>query len=69
MRPQIVKKISLLFIHFFVCAVALGQQTPPPPPERTPGPQLPIDNHIIILILFGVLLGAYFLLRKKSVKL
>lgn len=69
MRPQIVKKIALLFIHFFVCAIALAQQTPPPPPERTPPPGLPVDSHVLILIVFGVLLGAYFLLRKKSVKL
>lgn len=71
MRPQIVKYILFIYAHFFVMGVAVAQERvpPPPQPERTPGPQLPIDNHILILIIFGVFLGAYFLLRKKKANL
>lgn len=70
MRPQIVKKISLLFLQFFLCAIALGQDLPPPQPENTPPPVgLPIDNSILILVILGLLLGIFILASKKKAKL
>lgn len=71
MRPQIVKHISLLLIHFLVCAVALGQELPPPQTMSTPPPPpgLPLDNSIILLVLLGLLLGIFSLISKKKVKL
>ncbi len=68
MRPQIVKQISLLLMHFFVCAVALGQQVPPPP-QRTGGPNppgLPLDENILLLVVVGLILGVAFFLFRKS---
>lgn len=70
MRPQIVKKISFLFVHFFMSVSVLAQQQPPPPENMgTPPHGLPIDSSIFILIVLGLLLGTYFLLKKKKAKL
>ena len=65
MRPQIVK-ILVSFVVFFVCTVTWGKQVPPPP-QRTPLPGLPIDGGLIYLVLLGIVLGLYSLLRKKRV--
>lgn len=71
MRPQIVKSSLFIYAHFFVMGASFGQQQgpPPPQPERTPPIGLPIDNYLIFLIICGILLGGYFLLRKKKVNL
>lgn len=70
MRPQIVKIILLIYC-IFVAGIVHGQQQGPPPPQRTGTPPvgLPIDNHIVFLIICGILLGGYFLLRKKKANL
>jgi uncharacterized membrane protein len=71
MRSQIVKKISLLLMHFFVCAIALGQDLPPPQPENTIPPPfgLPIDNSILLLVVLGLFLGIFFSASKEKAKL
>lgn len=74
MRPQIVKKILLLlFLHLWMFGYAFANEKGPPPPMRDGRPptftELPIDNHILILIMIGVLLGAYFLYRKENANL
>lgn len=69
MRPQIVKKTALLFIHFFVCAIALGQQDPPPPQRSQnppPFPELPLDSNIFFLLIAVLLIGVMSLLFKKG---
>lgn len=67
MRPQIVKNI-LIFAHLFVSCFVFAQQKPPPPqPERTPAPYLPLDEYLLILLLAGVALGVYLMLKSKKV--
>lgn len=67
MRPQIVKNIVLLTAHFFVYGVAIAQQKAPPPPQRTPPPPgLPIDEGLFLVIIIGIVLGVYFILRKNN---
>ncbi|PKP24533.1 MAG: hypothetical protein CVU03_12035 [Bacteroidetes bacterium HGW-Bacteroidetes-2] len=65
MRPQIVK-IVVLIVSIFVSTISWGKQLPPPP-QRTPPIGLPIDGGLIYLLLLGILLGVFFLLRKKRV--
>ncbi len=72
MRPQIVKIVSTLFVTIFVTTYSWSQRVPPPPQrsdDPPPFPELPIDNNILILFVFGLLLGVFFLLRKKRSKL
>ncbi len=63
MRPQIVKIVTT-FVAIFVSIHSWSQQAPPPP-QRTFPPGLPIDSDLIYLVLSGILLGLFFLLRKK----
>jgi hypothetical protein len=53
------KLASILFLLVsFVCA---AQETgDPPPPMPPPPPGLPIDGGLLVLLVFGVLLGAYY---------
>jgi hypothetical protein len=43
----------------------IGGGNPPPPPLQPPpsGPGLPIDGSILILIVGGLILGAYFTIK------
>lgn len=67
MRPQIVKNILLFTAHFFVYGVAIAKQKAPPPPQRTPpGPGLPIDEGLVLVLIVGIVLGVYFILRKNN---
>ncbi len=66
MRPQIVK--ILVSVFTFLCATwAFGQSgkagPPAPTPQRTP--EVPIDQDLTFLLLAGLLLGLFFLLRKS----
>lgn len=64
----------LLYIVIFVSnEVPLYAQKEPPPPTMAtstppPGLQLPIDDHLWVLLLMGLILGIYFL-KKRNVKL
>ncbi len=44
----------------------IGGGNPPPPPLQPPpsGPGLPIDGSILILIIAGLVFGAYFTIKK-----
>jgi len=44
--------------------IASGSQGPPPPTQNR-GPQLPIDDHIWILILAGIILGIYIAYKRR----
>lgn len=70
MRPQIVKILTIM-LFLLNSFYMLGQSSsaksgPPPPPQRTP--QLPIDTNIYILIVAGILLGIYVVLKNKRAK-
>lgn len=55
-----------------MAAPIYAQETPPPEPESEgitpppPGLQLPIDDHIWVLLVMGLMLGVYFLIKKKT---
>jgi len=70
MRPQIVVILTLV-LFFMNSFCMLGQATPatsgPPPPNQNFGPELPIDNYILLLVVAGVILGVYFLSKRKPI--
>jgi hypothetical protein len=71
MRPQIVK--ILVFIISLVSSGSMFSQSggvdsnPPPPPQATP-PELPIDSGVLLLVIVGILYGAFVLIRRKKTK-
>ncbi len=71
MRPQIVTIVT--FVLFIAnSTLMLGQSSgkesgPPPPAQRTPG-ELPIDSGLYILLLAGIIYGAYVLLQRRKAK-
>lgn len=71
MRPRIVFILTIglsLFTNVMSFAQSVSDTKGPPPPNienRPPGgAQLPVDDNIYILILFGLLLGGYFIVKK-----
>lgn len=58
------RNLVLLFAVFV--SNALFAQNPPPPPvlPDTPGPGLPIDSNILILIVLALVLGSVTAIRK-----
>lgn len=75
MRPQIVKYILTSALSLLSSAVMLAQQlssdTGPPPPgngSAQRGPELPIDNGILFLVLAGLIYGIYIITTAKKVK-
>ena len=72
MRPRIVT-ILILVVSLFNSIVSFGQAVkdskgPPPPNTQQRGPLLPIDDSIILLLVAGLLLGVYFLVKKYRSK-
>ena len=75
MRPQIVKYLLLAYamlssvvMHAQAANDSSGNNPPPPAPNRS-GTDLPIDEGLILLFFFGVLLGvAIFFRRIRSIK-
>jgi len=73
MRSQIVKKIATTTALFLLTgAIMFGQSvggsSGPPAPTQDRGPQLPIDDHLIILVVAGLLYGAYIAYKNYRVK-
>jgi hypothetical protein len=66
MKTKIIK-CFLCCIYLFSTLEVFAQKTPPPPKPNggTPPVGLPIDDYIILLFLLGVVLGIYFLKRRK----
>lgn len=62
MRPQIVK-IFVLGLVFLLPNVAMAQS--PPPPTGPPPPGFPIDANIFILIILGLVYGAYVAYKRR----
>ena len=61
----------LCCVFSITTTVAFANKTPPPPAPyaaKTLGgqPGLPLDDYLLQLLFLGVLLGIYFLKRKKS---
>lgn len=71
MRSRIIFILTIA-LSLYNSALSLGQSLaeksgPPPPNEgggTMNGPQLPIDDNILILLGLGLALGIYFLIKK-----
>ncbi|CAA9202069.1 hypothetical protein [Flavobacterium collinsii] len=65
-----VKSLKLLVILLFISPDNIAAPSPPQPqPQSIPPPigdPVPIDNEISILFLSGVILGAFFLNKKRT---
>jgi len=57
-------KYLLSFSSLLICATMLAQK-PPEPTGPPPGPGLPIDGGLFVLLISGVAYGIYELKRKK----
>lgn len=73
MRPQIVNKILTVVLSIVMCTVLnaqhSGNETGPPPPDtggQVRGPELPIDQGLLILLLIGLVYGIYALQKTKT---
>ncbi|MFD0932441.1 hypothetical protein ACFQ0R_07500 [Psychroflexus salinarum] len=60
------KKSILLFLFIVLVRISVFAQ-PPPPNDGVDDIPAPIDNHIWIVMLLGLILGLYFIFSKKSV--
>ena len=72
MRPQIVKILTIA-LFLLNSAGMLSQQRGggkgPPHPQRTPTPpELPIDDNILILLVLGLVYGAYIAYKRYRIK-
>jgi len=71
MRPQIVRILTgilTLFTSINMLAQRSSAGSGPPSPTNQRGPELPIDNGIFILILAGLAIGFYVILKKNRIK-
>jgi len=69
MRPQIVLILALvlsLLNSTIMQAQLTGGSGPPPPPPPTPPPELPLDSGILLLIVAGIIYGAYVAYRRMK---
>jgi hypothetical protein len=70
MSPNLRTFIATIFLSFMgLCAYA--QDGPPPPDTRTsslPGLVMPIDDNIIVLVIFGILAGAFYAYKNNKAK-
>lgn len=63
-------KIRLLAIYFLLLlTIENFAQGGGPPPPGFPNPALPIDNHISLLFIAGIILGFVVIMRKKKMKI
>jgi hypothetical protein len=61
----VTNKLIFVILHLFGIITAFAQTPPEPGGPLPPPPGEPIDEHIFILILLGVLLGIYIIYRHK----
>ena len=64
-RPKVISKF-ILFLLLMCCNFTFAQ-TPPPPFDDDVDDQLPIDSHVVILLVLGVVLGYAFLKKNEKV--
>ena len=67
MRPQIVKILTLVLLVFNSIST-FAQKASPPPPANNRGPQLPIDDSILVLIVLGLFYGVFIAYKKAHSK-
>ena len=51
------------FIMLAIQSASAGQG--PPPPSQNRGPNLPIDDNLWVLLVAGILFGAYILFKRN----
>ncbi len=75
MRPQIVKKIKIsapAVLFFLTSTMVFGQanagSSGPPAPTNQRGPELPIDDNLLILVALGLAYGCYVACKQYRVK-
>ena len=68
MLTKIIKILILVLVITNSTAILAQERTGPPPPTNTRGPELPIDDNIIILIVLGILYGVYITYKKHQIK-
>lgn len=66
MSPKLRNFITTAPLLFMGISAFAGKEAPPPP-GRTPLPGLiaPIDDHLPLLLIGGLLLGAYYMYKIK----
>lgn len=70
MSPNL-RTFMLTMLLLFVRMASYAQDGPPPPGTRTsslPGLVAPIDDHIIVLVILGVLAGAFYAYKINRVR-
>jgi hypothetical protein len=62
-------KVKLLVILLFVSSNNIAAPSPPQPQSIPPpvGDPVPIDNEISILFLSGIVLGTFFLIKRRKI--
>lgn len=75
MRPQILNKIKIsapAVLCFLASTMVLGQanagSSGPPAPTNQRGPQLPIDDNLLILAALGLLYGCFIAYKRYRFK-
>ncbi len=71
MRPQIVKIFvyllcALASTTFFGAPLQVANEPPPPGSQRTPGPELPIDENVFILVGVAIIFGVYVAYKRHK---
>lgn len=60
--------ICLILINVYNVFAQEPEPEPPFPPEGPPGGRVPIDDHLMFLIIAGVILGVTLIYRNKLKK-
>ncbi|MDY2586201.1 hypothetical protein [Winogradskyella aquimaris] len=53
------KKMLASILFFFIGFVSMAQGATPPPPNPPPPPGLPIDDHLLVLLVLALSYGVY----------
>lgn len=57
--------ISFIYNVILLAAQTVSGSQAPPPPSQNRGPNLPIDDNIWILLVVGILFGAYLIYKRN----
>jgi hypothetical protein len=61
-----IRTLKLLVILFFYTSFSISAPPAPPPPGLPPPPGSPINSDISKLVVGGLLLGVFFIWKRKS---